>query len=53
VVVSDLFVRQFLPEDDPIGRRLRVNVDGTGSKDYAIVKGQSRKSLKTSRFSVC
>jgi hypothetical protein len=37
VIVSDLFVRTFLPEDDPIGRHLQVNVDGTGSTDYATV----------------
>lgn len=37
VVVSDLLVRKFLPEEDPIGRLLRVKVDGTGSKVYAIV----------------
>jgi hypothetical protein len=32
VVVSDLFVRKFLPEEDPIGRLLRVKVDGTARK---------------------
>jgi predicted permease len=37
VMVSDLFVRRFLPEEDPIGRHIRVNVDGTGPRDYAIV----------------
>jgi predicted permease len=37
VIVSDLFVRTFLPGEDPIGKHVRVNVDGMGPKDYGIV----------------
>jgi putative ABC transport system permease protein len=37
VIVSDSFVRRFLPGEDPIGKHVRVNIDGTGMKDYAIV----------------
>jgi putative ABC transport system permease protein len=36
VIVSDLFVRKFLRDEDPIGRHIRVNVDGA-RRDYAIV----------------
>jgi putative ABC transport system permease protein len=47
VIVSDLFVRRFLPGEDPIGKHVRVNVDGTGPKDYAIVGivGDSRSTI--------
>jgi predicted permease len=46
VIVSDLFVRRFLREEDPIGRHIRVNVDGV-PRDYAIVGvvGDSRSVM--------
>src|SRR6266478_1154879 len=37
IIVSDSFVRRFLPGEDPIGKHVRVNIDGAGMKDYAIV----------------
>jgi putative ABC transport system permease protein len=37
IIVSDSFVRRFLPAEDSIGKHVRVNIDGTGMKDYAIV----------------
>ena len=37
VIVSELFVRRFLPGEEPIGKHVRVNIDGAGPKDYAIV----------------
>jgi predicted permease len=36
VIVSDLFVRRFLREEDPIGRHVRVNLDGA-PRDYTVV----------------
>ena len=47
VIVSDLFVRRFLPKEDPIGRHIRVNIDGAGPKDYLIVGvvGDSRSLM--------
>jgi putative ABC transport system permease protein len=37
VIISDLLARTFLPGEDPIGKHVRVDIDGTGPKDYAIV----------------
>jgi predicted permease len=47
VIVTDLFARRFLPGEEPIGRHIRVNIDGAGPKDYAIVGvvGDSRSSM--------
>lgn len=47
VIVSDLFARRFLPREEPIGKHVRVDIDGAGPKDYAIVGvvGDSRSSL--------
>ena len=47
VIVSDLFARRFLPGEDPIGKHIRVNVDGMGGKDYEIVGvvGDSRSAI--------
>jgi predicted permease len=47
VIVSDSFVRRFLPGEDPIGKHIRANIDGAGPKDYAIVGvvGDSRAAI--------
>ena len=37
VVVSDLFARRFFAGEDPIGKHLRANIDGSGPKEYEII----------------
>jgi len=46
-VISDMLARECFPGEDPIGRHLRVSLDGMNRKDYEIVGvvGDTRVSV--------
>jgi len=37
VIVSDLLVKRYFADEDPLGRHIRVNLNGLGIKDYEII----------------
>lgn len=37
VIVNELLVRRYFPGEEPIGRHMRVNLNGMGIKDYEII----------------
>src|SRR5262249_19302115 len=36
-IVSQALEREYFPGEDPIGRHIRVNINGSGEKDYEII----------------